>query len=176
MLNFKELTVNMKIAKTSINMYVQPLEIFKIEILQNKDIISSWSWASSLSIVNFQSLEAMLSMIMRTDENFNIIWSAMYDISNTTMDTLKTLTDDNIVYAATLNNLNYGCIMTLNFEAGTPILSKWYQLLPVLTNVEYNDIRNQINDLISFNETYIIMEFTRGIEGYSSLAFGNLVI
>ena len=113
---------------------------------------------------------------MRTDENFNVIWSALFDISNTSIDIIKTLTEDNIVYAATLNNLNYGCIMTLNFETGTHILSKWYQLLPVLTNVEYNDISNQINDLVSFNETYIIMDFTRGIEGYSSLAFGNLVI
>ena len=175
MLNIKELTVNMKIVKTSITNknIIQPLDTFKIEILQSKDIISSWLWTTALSILTFQNYATMFPRIMRTDENFNIIWSALFDISNGFIDTPKTLTEDNTVYIATLNNLNYGCIMTLSFEAGTHILSKCYQYLPAL-NLEYNDNSNQINDLISFNETYFIIDITNSYTGYSLLAFGNL--
>ena len=155
---------------------IQPMYTFKFEILQSKEIISSWVWITPLSYLSLHNLTTSFPMIMRTDENFNVIWSALFDISNTAMDEPMTLTEGDIVYAATLNNFNYGCIMALSFEEGTHILSKCYQYLPVLTNVEYNDISNQIHDLVSFNETYIIMDFTSGIEGYSSLAFGNLVI
>ena len=146
--------------------------LLQFEILQSKDIISSWSWTTVLSIINFQNFAAMLSTITRTDENFNVIWTALFDISNTTIDFLKTLTENDIVYAATLNNLNYGCIITLNFETGTHILSKCYQYLPVL-NSQYNDIGNQINDLISFNETYFIMDIINSYIAHSLLAFGN---
>ena len=148
---------------------------FKFEILQSKEIISSWVWITPLSYLSLHNLTTSFPMIMRTDENFNVIWSALFDISNTAMDKPMTLTEDDIVYAATLNNFNYGCIMALSFEEGTHILSKCYQYLPV-SSVENNDITNLISNLVSFNETYFIMDFMNDDSDYSLLAFGNLVI